>query len=110
MDIEHTSGVAPDRVSETEFSSDIVAANPLLRTQRLLKIYGRRAVVNGVDIELSKGEIVGLLGPNGAGKTTSFYMIAGLVRPDGGSVEFMGEDVTQLPMHRRARMGMGYLP
>jgi lipopolysaccharide export system ATP-binding protein len=83
---------------------------PVLRTEKLLKIYGRRAVVNGVDIQLAKGEIVGLLGPNGAGKTTSFYMIAGLVRPDGGRVTFQGEDVTDLPMHRRARMGMGYLP
>jgi lipopolysaccharide export system ATP-binding protein len=83
---------------------------PILRTEGLLKIYGRRAVVNGVDIQLNRGEIVGLLGPNGAGKTTSFYMIAGLVRPDGGSVMFQGEDVTDFPMHRRARMGMGYLP
>jgi lipopolysaccharide export system ATP-binding protein len=83
---------------------------PILRTEGLLKIYGRRAVVNGVDIQLGRGEIVGLLGPNGAGKTTSFYMIAGLVRPDGGSVIFQGEDVTDFPMHRRARMGMGYLP
>jgi len=83
---------------------------PILRTEKLLKIYGRRAVVNGVDIQLGKGEIVGLLGPNGAGKTTSFYMIAGLVRPDGGRVTFQGENVTDLPMYRRARMGMGYLP
>jgi lipopolysaccharide export system ATP-binding protein len=83
---------------------------PILRTRGLLKIYGRRAVVNGVDIELGRGEIVGLLGPNGAGKTTSFYMIAGLVRPDGGLVMFQGEDVTDFSMHRRARMGMGYLP
>jgi len=83
---------------------------PILRTEGLLKIYGRRAVVNGVDIQLGRGEIVGLLGPNGAGKTTSFYMIAGLVRPDGGSVIFQGEDVTDFPMHGRARMGMGYLP
>jgi lipopolysaccharide export system ATP-binding protein len=86
------------------------AKEPILRTEKLLKIYGRRAVVNGVDIQIAKGEIVGLLGPNGAGKTTSFYMIAGLVRPDGGVVTFQGEDVTDLPMHRRARMGMGYLP
>jgi lipopolysaccharide export system ATP-binding protein len=83
---------------------------PILRTSGLLKIYGRRAVVNGVDIQLGRGEIVGLLGPNGAGKTTSFYMIAGLVRPDGGTVMFEQEDVTDFPMHRRARMGMGYLP
>jgi lipopolysaccharide export system ATP-binding protein len=76
----------------------------------LVKIYGRRAVVNGVDIELCRGEIVGLLGPNGAGKTTSFYMMVGLVRPDGGRVIFQGRDVTRLPMYQRARMGMGYLP
>jgi lipopolysaccharide export system ATP-binding protein len=67
-------------------------------------------VVNGVDINCRRGEIVGLLGPNGAGKTTSFYMIVGLVRPNGGRVVFNGEDVTNLAMHKRARMGMGYLP
>lgn len=87
-----------------------VSTQPILRTEKLVKIYGRRAVVNGVDIQLSPGEIVGLLGPNGAGKTTSFYMIVGLVRPNGGRVIFQGEDVTDLPMHERARMGMGYLP
>jgi lipopolysaccharide export system ATP-binding protein len=76
----------------------------------LIKIYGSRAVVNGVDIQLKRGEIVGLLGPNGAGKTTSFYMMVGLVRPNGGRVIFHGEDVTDLPVHLRARMGMGYLP
>ena len=83
---------------------------PVLQTQKLVKVYGGRAVVNGVDIELRRGEIVGLLGPNGAGKTTSFYMIVGLVRPDGGRVFFQGEDVTNWPMHQRARRGMGYLP
>ncbi len=83
---------------------------PILRTDKLVKVYGGRAVVNGVDINLKRGEIVGLLGPNGAGKTTSFYMIAGLVRPNGGSVFFQDQDVTDLPMYRRARMGMGYLP
>lgn len=84
--------------------------SPLLTTDKLVKIYGGRSVVNGVDISVGKGEVVGLLGPNGAGKTTSFYMIVGLVRPDGGKVVFNGDDVTGLPMHRRARMGMGYLP
>jgi len=83
---------------------------PLLRTDKLVKKYGGRSVVNGVDIHLKRGEIVGLLGPNGAGKTTSFYMIVGLVRPNGGRVIFEGEDVTHYPMYRRARMGMGYLP
>ena len=83
---------------------------PILRTEGLVKIYDGRRVVNGVDIHCRKGEIVGLLGPNGAGKTTSFYMIVGLVRPNGGTVEFNGKDVTDMAMHKRARMGMGYLP
>lgn len=83
---------------------------PMLQTEKLVKEYGGRAVVNGVDINCRKGEIVGLLGPNGAGKTTSFYMIVGLVRPNGGRVFFNGKDVTDLAMYKRARMGMGYLP
>lgn len=91
-------------------SSARSAAPSILQTEKLVKIYGGRAVVNGVDIELKRGEIVGLLGPNGAGKTTSFYMMVGLVRPNGGRVIFDGQDVTDLPMYKRARMGMGYLP
>jgi lipopolysaccharide export system ATP-binding protein len=83
---------------------------PILQTEKLVKIYGGRAVVNGVDINCRRGEIVGLLGPNGAGKTTSFYMIVGLVQPNSGRVTFEGQDVTNAPMYRRARMGMGYLP
>jgi len=83
---------------------------PLLKTDKLVKVYGGRAVVNGVDIDCRRGEIVGLLGPNGAGKTTSFYMIVGLVQPNGGKVTFDGKDVTSLAMYKRARMGMGYLP
>lgn len=83
---------------------------PVLRTEGLVKIYDGRRVVNGVDINCRKGEIVGLLGPNGAGKTTSFYMIAGLVRPNAGTVFFNDTDVTDMAMHKRARMGMGYLP
>ncbi|MFZ4483208.1 MAG: LPS export ABC transporter ATP-binding protein [Chthoniobacterales bacterium] len=86
------------------------ADSPLLQTEKLVKIYGGRAVVNGVDINVRRGEIVGLLGPNGAGKTTSFYMIVGLVRPNSGQVIFQGEDVTRMPMFKRARAGMGYLP
>ncbi len=82
----------------------------LLRTDGLKKIYDGRAVVNGVDINVREGEIVGLLGPNGAGKTTSFYMIVGLVQPDGGHVVFDGENMTHMPMYKRARLGMGYLP
>lgn len=83
---------------------------PLLQTDKLVKIYGGRSVVNGVDINVNQGEIVGLLGPNGAGKTTTFYMIVGLVRPNGGRVFFNNVDVTNEPMYRRARLGMGYLP
>jgi lipopolysaccharide export system ATP-binding protein len=82
----------------------------LLYSQGLKKVYDGRTVVNGVDIEVRPGEIVGLLGPNGAGKTTTFYMIVGLVRPNGGSVTFDGKDVTHEPMYKRARVGMGYLP
>ncbi|MEZ5405457.1 MAG: LPS export ABC transporter ATP-binding protein [Verrucomicrobiia bacterium] len=81
----------------------------LLQAKDLQKSYDGRRVVNHVDITVDSGEIVGLLGPNGAGKTTSFYMIVGLVAPSGGSVYFKGKDITQTPMHRRARMGMGYL-
>lgn len=82
----------------------------LLNTEGLVKIYDGRTVVNGVNINVKKGEIVGLLGPNGAGKTTSFYMMVGLVPPNGGRVTFDGQDVTKLPMYKRARLGMGYLP
>jgi lipopolysaccharide export system ATP-binding protein len=82
----------------------------LLQTDKLVKVYGGRAVVNGVDINVRRGEVVGLLGPNGAGKTTSFYMIVGLVRPNSGRVLFDGKDVTSMPMFKRARSGMGYLP
>lgn len=82
----------------------------LLGSQSLVKSYGGRAVVDGVSISVGEGEIVGLLGPNGAGKTTTFYMIAGLVPPNEGVVTFGGNDITELPMHKRARLGMGYLP
>ena len=83
---------------------------PILRTDGLVKVYDGRAVVNGVDIQVAPGEIVGLLGPNGAGKTTTFYMIAGLVPPNDGRVFFHDEDVTRMAMFKRARRGMGYLP
>jgi lipopolysaccharide export system ATP-binding protein len=80
-----------------------------LRAMGLLKRYGRRTVVDGVDLRLDPGEIVALLGPNGAGKTTCFYMIVGFVRPNAGRIELGGIDVTGWPMHRRARQGLGYL-
>ncbi len=81
----------------------------LVETRGLVKEYSRRRVVNGVDMNVRQGEIVGLLGPNGAGKTTSFYMITGLIAPTRGRVFFQGRDITRLPMFRRARMGLGYL-
>ena len=82
----------------------------ILRAENLKKVYCGRAVVNGVSMYVSDGEIVGLLGPNGAGKTTTFYMIAGLVPPNDGIVSFAGKDITKMPMHKRAQIGMGYLP
>ncbi len=82
----------------------------LLDARNLCKSYRERRVVDHVNLTVRPGEIVGLLGPNGAGKTTSFYMVAGLVRPDEGEVSFCGQDVSGLPMHLRARLGMGYLP
>jgi len=81
-----------------------------LAVEGLHKRYRRREVVKGVSLEALPGEVVGLLGPNGAGKTTIFYMMVGLVRPDEGEVRLNGAVVTDLPMHRRARMGLGYLP
>ncbi|HZM03632.1 MAG TPA: LPS export ABC transporter ATP-binding protein [Candidatus Saccharimonadales bacterium] len=81
----------------------------LLSTDKLAKKYGERRVVDGVSIQVNAGEIVGLLGPNGAGKTTTFNMVVGIVKPDEGEVRFLGRDITKLPMHKRARLGIGYL-
>ncbi|MBQ3314995.1 MAG: LPS export ABC transporter ATP-binding protein [Kiritimatiellae bacterium] len=80
-----------------------------LEATGLVKVYGDRTVVNGMDVRCSCGEIVGILGPNGAGKTTTFYMVVGLVKPEAGRVVFRGEDVTSLPVYLRARRGLGYL-
>ena len=84
--------------------------NASFHAKELKKIYGPRTVVSDVSIDVSRGEVVGLLGPNGAGKTTSFYMMVGLVRSDHGSIVLNGEDVTKLPLHERAKRGVGYLP
>ncbi len=82
----------------------------LLQAQSLFKSYRRRVVVRDVSVQVAAGEVVGLLGPNGAGKTTTFYMMVGLVRPDRGHIFLQQRDITALPMHERARMGLGYLP
>ena len=80
-----------------------------LATRQLMKSYGGRSVVGGVDIAVQRGEIVGLLGPNGAGKTTTFSMVVGYVRPDSGVIAIDGQDITAMPMYRRAQLGIGYL-
>ena len=85
--------------------------NPItLRSDKLVKVYKKRAVVNKATIQVSKGEIVGLLGPNGAGKTTTFYMIVGMISPDKGKVFLDDKEITKVPMYKRAKMGIGYLP
>ncbi len=96
------SALAREKATAGGSAPDLVATG-------LVKVYGERKVVNGMSMQVRCGEIVGLLGPNGAGKTTTFYMIVGLVRPDGGKVEFRGKDLTRLPVYLRARNGLGYL-
>lgn len=86
------------------------AAHGVLRATGLGKTYGKRAVVKDVSLSVESGEVVGLLGPNGAGKTTSFYMIVGLIPTDTGRIEIDGHDITYIPMHKRARLGLSYLP
>ncbi len=81
-----------------------------LKANKLVKRYKGRTVVNGVDLELKGASVMGLLGPNGAGKTTTFYMIAGIIQPDSGSVTLNGREISDLPLHRRARLGITYLP
>jgi lipopolysaccharide export system ATP-binding protein len=92
---------------EMEFGSEADAL--LVELDSIVKVYKGRTVVDKVSMNVRAGEIVGLLGPNGAGKTTTFYSVIGLIKPDGGSVKFKGSEVTQLPMYKRARLGMGYL-
>ena len=105
----------PETKSELKKSADGPAVavgaadNLLLSTNHLLKSYNQRRVVDGVSVGLSAGQIVGLLGPNGAGKTTTFNMVVGIVKPDEGTVQFEQHNITTLPMHKRARLGIGYL-
>lgn len=96
-------------VTQPEPTPNPTATPTLLATGDLVKEYRQRRVVNGVCITVAPGEIVGLLGPNGAGKTTTFNMVVGVIKPDSGTVTFQGHNITSLPMHRRARLGMGYL-
>jgi lipopolysaccharide export system ATP-binding protein len=105
----------PDAISETRSDTvpagDTAARSPVLfQTEKLTRVFGHRTVVNGVTIDVGRGEIVGLLGPNGAGKTTTFRMAMGLLRPTSGRILLEGRDVSRLPMYRRARRGMGFLP
>jgi lipopolysaccharide export system ATP-binding protein len=88
----------------------LISSSPGLVAKGVGKTYKKRPVVRNVSISVRRGEAVGLLGPNGAGKTTTFYMIVGLVKPDTGSISLDGTDITSLPMYRRARLGIGYLP
>lgn len=105
-------GLDPMRMGEEQDAKGprLIATTSGLEINKLGKRYGNRPVVRDVSLQLSRGEVVGLLGPNGAGKTTCFYMIAGLIRPDYGSIVLEGNDITRLPMYRRARLGIGYLP
>jgi lipopolysaccharide export system ATP-binding protein len=98
-----------DALARSAVKPKRVDADQGLFASNLTKTYGRRPVVRGASLSLQRGEVVGLLGPNGAGKTTCFYMITGLVAPDEGRIRFDGEDITALPMYRRARLGIGYL-
>ncbi len=100
----------PALISEDQTKRQPSSRDGVLLARGLKKTYSQRAVVNGASLGVRRGESVGLLGPNGAGKTTCFYMITGLVRPDAGKIELDGHDVTNMPMYRRARLGIGYLP
>ncbi len=103
--------ISTDTFSNARASAGLTgeSGETLLSVEGLVKSYRGCAVVDGVSIQVRAGEIVGLLGPNGAGKTTSFNMVVGLIRPESGAVRFNGQDITRLPMHRRAQLGIGYL-
>src|SRR6201995_2454920 len=101
---------ADDMIAVGAGGPRLVPTHNGLDIRHIGKRYGGRPVVRDVSLRLQRGEAVGLLGPNGAGKTTCFYMITGLIRPDVGEIRLDGEDITKLPMYRRARLGIGYLP
>ena len=101
---------ASTETAESAESLRLVEGGKGLVVSRIGKSFNKRPVVRSVSLSLRRGEAVGLLGPNGAGKTTCFYMITGLIAADTGSIEVDGHDVTRLPMYRRARLGIGYLP
>lgn len=96
-----------ERLTESERDAE---RDSVIRTDGLYKRYGKKFVVKNVSIELKQGEVVGLLGPNGAGKTTTFYMIVGLIKPNKGKIFLDGNDITRVPMYKRSRYGIGYLP
>jgi len=104
-----SSSPEPARESASTLESADNPSPQLLETRDLVRYYGKFRVVGGVSITVRQGEVVGLLGPNGAGKTTTFYMITGLLKPSEGQILLNGEDITSLPMHQRARLGIGYL-
>jgi lipopolysaccharide export system ATP-binding protein len=105
-----TNGREVDEEKELSTRPHVIEGGKGLVVTRIAKSYNRRPVVRSVSLSLKRGEVVGLLGPNGAGKTTCFYMITGLIPGDAGTIEVDGTDVTRLPMYRRARLGIGYLP
>ncbi|MDE0780399.1 MAG: LPS export ABC transporter ATP-binding protein [Alphaproteobacteria bacterium] len=98
------------KTNDSEGAPRLVADNPGLVANNLGKRFRKRPVIRDVSLQVRQGEAVGLLGPNGAGKTTCFYIITGLLTPDAGSISLDGHDITELPMYRRARLGIGYLP
>src|ERR1700760_5060848 len=102
--------IPDESASETGTRPRVVEGGKGLVATRIGKSFKKRPVVRSVSLNVRRGEVVGLLGPNGAGKTTCFYIISGLIPADTGSVELDGQDITDLPMYRRARLGIGYLP
>ncbi len=98
-----------DTKTDNQSAGEPKAGGSILSTKGLVKVYRKRKVVDQATIQVKQGEVVGLLGPNGAGKTTTFYMITGLIRPEEGHVYLDGEEITRLPMYKRARLGIGYL-